>query len=435
MKKLFFFSFLIISVVLAGCVPATTMPQFITESAPEVLVTAEAATVVPSPAPTEVVDATDVPAEVAVEPTTVEQTENLPAECNVYNPIPTPDPTQVAEAMNVPPAGPDDKSRGNPDAKIVLIEYSDFQCPYCAQVAPVLTELIKQFPDDIRVVFRHFPLPSHPLSLISAQAAEAAALQEKFFEYSDALFAGQADWSSLDSVQAEQYFIELAVEQGLAKDTFSKDLKSDKIVNLVKDFQDRALKVGIPYTPFVLVNGKVWQGTDLASMTTLINLMKHENEYYSQCPDTVIDPAKQYTATIQTSQGDIVINLFADKAPLSVNSLIFLSKENWYENQTFFEVMNDAEADGMHLVIGGDHTDTGYGSPGYQIDPENLAMKYDKKGLVGLVNASQLFITTAAQPKLDGRFTVIGEVVQGMEIIDQMTAPGEVIKNIVITEK
>jgi len=92
----------------------------------------------------------------------------------------------------------DDHYKGNPDAQVVLIEYSDFQCPACRAYIPIITSLIEQFPDDLVVVYRHFPLQSvHANARAAAEASEAAAKQGKFWEFHDILFDKQTEWSRL----------------------------------------------------------------------------------------------------------------------------------------------------------------------------------------------------------------------------------------------
>src|SRR5574338_728608 len=106
-------------------------------------------------------------------------------QCEVVSVQPTPGATQVSM---FPPVGEDDWVLGdNPDAALTVIEYSDFQCPFCAQLAPVLEELQADHPEDVRIVFRHFPIPNHPLALLGAQASEAAGQQGKFWEMHDLL--------------------------------------------------------------------------------------------------------------------------------------------------------------------------------------------------------------------------------------------------------
>jgi cyclophilin family peptidyl-prolyl cis-trans isomerase/protein-disulfide isomerase len=402
----------------------------------------------PTAAATEAVVNTTVPVEApaaqATEAPVVIPTESGPATCEAgFSVLTPPDAATAALAAAIPPVTDADWSRGNPDAKYTIIEYSDFMCPYCAAISPVLQDLLTSRPDDVRLVFRHFPLPSHPLSMLGTQAAEAAGLQGKFWEVADYLLQNQAEWSTMDEPAFEAYLLDKAESWKLDKAQFTKDLGSAAMVKKATDALDAANKAGITYTPFLMLNDRVLQGGEIQNLGLVIHLLSSQESNYKDCPPTLLDPAKTYTATIETAKGNIVVKLFADKAPLAVNSFVFLAREGWYDNLPFNDIVKDTAENGYQIAIAGDHTGTGYGSAGYQIGLENLDGKYDRKGLVGMVNASQFFLTFAPQPALDGHFSVIGEVVEGMDVLeglpvtataDGQLAPAETILKVSITE-
>lgn len=165
---------------------------------------------------------------------------------------------------------------------------------------------------------------------------------------------------------------------------------------------------------------------------------------YSQAPPMTIDAAKNYTATITTPRGDIVVKLRPDLAPETVNSFVFLSKEGFYNGLTWHRVIQG------FMAQGGDPTGTGTGGPGYNVKAEFTdKVLFDKPGIVAMARAndpdsagSQFFITTAAAPNLNSQYTVFGEVTQGQDIVDGIplrdpssaTTPGEQIQKITITE-
>jgi peptidyl-prolyl cis-trans isomerase B (cyclophilin B) len=139
---------------------------------------------------------------------------------------------------------------------------------------------------------------------------------------------------------------------------------------------------------------------------------------YDAPPPMVIDPAKTYTATISTDAGDIVIDLFADKAPKTVNNFVFLARDGYYDGVTFHRVIRD------FMAQGGDPTGTGRGGPGYRFDDEfDPSLRHDGPGVLSMANAgpgtngSQFFITFRATPHLDGKHTVFGKVSQGMDVV------------------
>ncbi|SRR6266700_1731518 len=134
----------------------------------------------------------------------------------------------------------------------------------------------------------------------------------------------------------------------------------------------------------------------------------------------VIDPKKQYRAIFHTSKGDITVQLFAEQAPITVNNLVFLARDGFYNNTTFHRVIPG------FMVQGGDPTGTGMGGPGYKFADEQggLALKHDKPGILSMANAgrntngSQFFITYGPTPHLNGKHAVFGQVVSGMDVLN-----------------
>jgi peptidyl-prolyl cis-trans isomerase B (cyclophilin B) len=167
-------------------------------------------------------------------------------------------------------------------------------------------------------------------------------------------------------------------------------------------------------------------------------------KHYDAPPPMVIDPSKRYLATISTDRGDIVIELFADKAPVTVNNFVFLARDGYYDGVTFHRVIGD------FMAQGGDPTGSGSGGPGYQFADEfHPALRHDGPGILSMANAgpgtngSQFFITHRATPHLDGRHTVFGKVIEGMDVVlaiperDPMRAaePGLAMNSVTITEE
>jgi len=139
---------------------------------------------------------------------------------------------------------------------------------------------------------------------------------------------------------------------------------------------------------------------------------------YDSPPPMVIDPAKHYTATIATDKGDIVVELFADKAPATVNNFVFLARDGYYDGVTFHRVIRD------FMAQTGDPTGTGAGGPGYRFADEfDPSLRHDGPGVLSMANAgpgtngSQFFITHRATPHLDGKHAVFGRVVEGMDVV------------------
>nr|WP_027461470.1 peptidylprolyl isomerase [Deinococcus murrayi] len=136
-----------------------------------------------------------------------------------------------------------------------------------------------------------------------------------------------------------------------------------------------------------------------------------------------IEPGKRYRAVLETSKGRIVLDLFADDAPVTVNSFAYLLRHHYYDGIKFHRVI-----DGF-MAQGGDPTGTGTGGPGYRFEDEFAGNphRHDGKGVLSMANAgpgtngSQFFITFTATPHLDGRHTVFGRVVEGLDVLDRLT--------------
>jgi cyclophilin family peptidyl-prolyl cis-trans isomerase len=144
---------------------------------------------------------------------------------------------------------------------------------------------------------------------------------------------------------------------------------------------------------------------------------------YSKPPEMVIDPKKKYKARIDTDKGVIVVDLFADKAPKTVNNFVFLAREGFYDGTIFHRVIND------FMVQGGDPTGTGTGGPGYRFADEfHASLKHSKPGMLSMANAgpgtngSQFFITHVPTPWLDGKHAIFGEVAEGMDVLMSIPA-------------
>ncbi len=148
-----------------------------------------------------------------------------------------------------------DHQKGNPDAPVVIVEYSDFECSFCASHAPIMQQLVNDLGDQFVFVYRHFPLRgNHPNAQISAQAAEAAALQGQFWPMHDLLFEQQAAWSAI--ADPAEVFVGYAQELGLDPDQFRSDLTSTSTRNRVNDDYTDAIRLGLQSTPTFFINGE-----------------------------------------------------------------------------------------------------------------------------------------------------------------------------------
>jgi cyclophilin family peptidyl-prolyl cis-trans isomerase len=172
----------------------------------------------------------------------------------------------------------------------------------------------------------------------------------------------------------------------------------------------------------VLLNGQFYQGPrDVASLESILQMYKLEDRQFTSCPVMEINPQKEYIATMKTEKGDVVIQLFADKAPLAVNSFVFLAREGWFNNITFHRVLPG------FVAQAGDPSGSGFGGPGYSFNNEITDLLFDKPGVLGMANAgpgsngSQFFFTFKPEPDLDGQYTIFGEVIEGMSVLESLT--------------
>jgi cyclophilin family peptidyl-prolyl cis-trans isomerase len=166
---------------------------------------------------------------------------------------------------------------------------------------------------------------------------------------------------------------------------------------------------------------------------------------FDAAPPMTIDVNKQYLATVKLAKGgEFVIQLYPDKAPITVNSFVFLARQGYFDGVTFHRVLEG------FMAQGGDPTGTGMGGPGYEFQNEDSDLTFDKPGVVAMANAgrdtngSQFFITFVPTPQLNGDYTIFGQVIEGMDVVDGITRrdpdqnpgfPGDAIQTITIEEK
>lgn len=346
--------------------------------------------------------------------------------CQAVLAQPTPD-SGAPSLFAKPGQGEYDHLRGAETAPATIIVYSDFACPTCAPLAEILNRLADEYPDDLRLVFRHFPiLTAYPNSGAAVRAAEAAGLQGKFWEMHDALFLDQAAWTELAEPVLGRYFTSLAGQLGLDPAQFESDVNSAAVADTPERAFSSGLEIGLPGSPLLLINGQIYTGPiNYGSLKFIVGMIALGQRQFSTCPESVIDPAKRYYATLKTEKGDIVLRLYADLAPVTVNSFVFLAQNGWYDDITFHRVIPG------FMAQMGDPTGTGTGGSGQNLQAEFSTMRHER-GTVSMARAasldsadSQFFICFAPAPFLDGKYTIWGRVVDGMQFVDRIKAGTE----------
>ena len=191
--------------------------------------------------------------------------------------------------------------------------------------------------------------------------------------------------------------------------------------------------------------GLIWLA--LRGRTSNVTELPPDAYQYDAPPPMTIDVNKQYFATFKLKKGgEFVVQLFPDKAPKTVNNFIFLAREGYYDGTTFHRVLEG------FMAQGGDPTGTGAGNPGYYFEYEASDLKFDKPGVVAMANqgaatptnGSQFFITFVPYPSLNDGYTIFGQVIEGMDVVNGITRrnpdqnpdfEGDAIETIMITEE
>ncbi len=152
------------------------------------------------------------------------------------------------------PVGPQDHMQGGKDAPVTLVEYGDYQCPYCGSAYPIVKAVQKKLGKKLLFVFRNMPLSQmHPHAELAAEAAEAAAEQGKFWEMHDALYENQ------DQLGAE-LVVALSERLGLDPQRFAADLRSGKFREHIKKDFNGGVRSGVAGTPTFFINGERFDG-------------------------------------------------------------------------------------------------------------------------------------------------------------------------------
>ncbi len=141
------------------------------------------------------------------------------------------------------------KIRGNEKAPVTIVEFSDFQCPYCSRLQPILKQILEAYPNDVKLVFKDFPLSFHKHAKNAAKAAHAAGEQEKYWEMHDLIFE---NYNKLD----ENKFKEFAEKLNLNVEKFVADYNSNKYDNQIQQDINTGRSVGVSGTPTLFINGK-----------------------------------------------------------------------------------------------------------------------------------------------------------------------------------
>jgi protein-disulfide isomerase/cyclophilin family peptidyl-prolyl cis-trans isomerase len=392
-------------VILAACKGTASTPA----STP---VATEPAASDPTAVPTEEPEETEMPTAVP----TVDPSEPVavtpPEELGVCEAAPLPElPVRAADETDYA------KGASEADATITIYEYSDFQCPGCGGMSPVLQAFLDDNPD-VRLVYRHFPLDFHQHALVTAEAAEAAGAQGMFWEMHNLLFDRVDVWSVLSDEEVRAKMSEYAEELGLDVAAFDKDLDEDVYKDKIQSQYDESIGLGLPGTPSFIFNNVLYPsdiGLSYQGLVAFKSILENQDElFFSEPPEVSVTADDEYEAVLTTTQGEIRVRLLAESAPVNVNNFVFLAGENWYDGSDFFFVRDDFAA------VTGDPTNSTVGFPGYYCTGETQGV-FDRLGLVGMLSNGQFFITLGSEAaQLSGQFALVGQVTEGLEVLDDL---------------
>ena len=351
----------------------------------------------------------------------------------------------------------DDWTLGPEDAVMTLLEYADFQCPYCSRAGLLAMQFQAEHPDEVRYVYRHFPLTFHEKAPMAAYAADAAGQQGFFFDAEKFLYETQSDWTYLETLDDFDAWLRENIAEAIPEmdyEQWTADYESEAIRGVVDASFDKVVATGmIQGTPTFFANF-------LAQYIKLFSLQKN---YKSACPVSVVEAGKSYRAVVHTAEGDIVIDLLAEKAPNLVSNFMLLAKDGWYNGISFHNVIPGFAAQT------GDPSGTGVGLAGYYIADENLnSGAFKEPGAVAMANtgagknSSQFFIANDLSAfyedsikakgeelsaeklaekvadkisAMDSRYSVFGRVAEGSMDVLQQIDDGTVIDSIDIEVK
>ncbi len=305
---------------------------------------------------------------------------------------------------------------GMDNARVTMIEYSDFECPFCARHNDTMDAIKATYPNDVRIVYRHFPLSFHTYAQKAAEASECAADQGKFWEMHDKIFElSKSGYISIDSLK--QAATDLSLDRGQFDPCLDSGIKASRVTEDL----NQGMVAGVQGTPATFINGELVSGAmPLENFTEIIdNLIAIRNDlaFPGVLPDEQI---KNKQIRIKTTKGDIVFEVLPEDAPKAASNFIYLTEQSFYNGLTFHRV------EPGFVIQGGDPYGNGTGGPGYTFEDEAVNLPYNE-GIVAMANAgpntngSQFFIMLADH-SLPPNYSIFGRVIAGMDVVKQISA-------------
>lgn len=345
--------------------------------------------------------------------------------------LPTPEPKVAACTPHPLNVDADDHVLGKVDAPATIIEYGDFQCPSCGAFHAGFKPTFNTMSDTLRIVFRHFPLPQHDKALITSHAAEAAAVQGKFWEMHNLLFDKQAEWSPKPVSEITATLKTYAEQLKLDVAKFEADMASPAVAERVQRDVASGTAAQLQGTPTLFLDGQqapaeAFTASDTAEqLKTYVASRKQQlaggsgKTFNFAKPEQVTSKDGKYVMTLTTGKGDIVTELDPKLAPVNVNATVFLAQQGYFNGAPI--ALNDPQ---LGAVLSA--SPTAAGNPGFECDFEKPAAgAMNNAGVVALYGsgdktAMQFILTFSPTQALDGRFTVIGQITGGIDVAKKL---------------
>jgi cyclophilin family peptidyl-prolyl cis-trans isomerase/predicted DsbA family dithiol-disulfide isomerase len=326
----------------------------------------------------------------------------------------------------------DDHVKGNPNAKVTLIEYADLQCPACAALHPALNSTMAAVSDTVRLIYRHFPLVSnHDKAEIAARGAEAAGKQDKFFEFVDVLYTKQGEWEKTPIADITTTLKTFATGLSLDIAKFEADLASPEVAARVRRDMESGTKLKISGTPSLFVDGQPLPNDAINDP----NLVQQIRQYAAERPEraagdtksydlpgTIVNAGDSYVMTIKTSKGDITVELDPKAAPVNVNAVVYLAQQGYYDNTPVIRNFGEVGA----ILTGSANAN---GNAGFLCTGETGGNAFDTPGTVAINiqppnnNTMELVLVYSATQRFNGTFTPIGKITGGLDIVQKLQGP------------
>jgi len=335
-------------------------------------------------------------------------------------PLTTPTPSLAP----VPTPSDRDWQRGPSSAPVTLLAYMDFQCAPCNAAALAMDHVFVRHPGQVLQIYRPFPLSNvEDKANLAAEIAEAAGRQGSFWPMHDLLVERFSEWRTLEP-DAFLIWAEQAAESlGLNPVSLGKTLDDPTLAAGIAERYAESQASGIPGAPFVLLNGRPFLlVSDEAQLEAAVRLGILSTQQTGEYPQMDLQPGRDYLARLETNLGEIQMQLYADTAPLAVNSFVHLAQQGWYVDAGAYQVVP-----GQWVALG-DPSWTGVGDAGYHYPLETVSTRsFDRVGMVGViptgpeVNGARFFVGLVPLPEYDETHTVMGRITQGLDILASLS--------------